>query len=892
MEARMSENKQKAFSVFNHGSTWLKADFHLHTKADREFKYVGDNNQFLNIYISKLKENGISVGTITNHNKFDFDEYKELKKKALKEEIYLLPGVEFSVKEGQSGVHLLIIFSDEWIYNQENKNYIQDFLAVSFSGQNNYENENSCSNYDLESTLIELEKFKRDYFIIFAHVEQDKGLWNEVKGNLVQRLGKNDLFKQRTRGFQKVRTFDSANSSKTDRACKKKVTNWLIDWYPAEVEGSDCKTIDDVGKTDDCFIKLSDYTFEAVKYALSDWKNRIAKTKPKHARSFIKSIAFEGGILSKKEVFFSSELNTLIGIRGSGKSSIIESVRYVLDIPFGERVQDDEYKKRLIKHTLGSGGKISIKAIDRFGQEYEVRRILNEQPEVLANGILQPGVTIKETVIYKPIYFGQKDLSSSGEGFERDLVEKLIGERIVEIRTKIEDQKKRVQEAVKRYQRLSTIEEKLKEYTDKKRDSEHQLNKFKEYKMEEKLQKHVDFDADSRKCVQTISTVKSFIEALDDVLTQYEDDIKNHLKYKSRQNEAFFKDFFDIYSNVVSAMEDLKISLNKSKSSLAELKVKEKDLDKIQHAFKEEFAGVERELSESLKSKGIQAIRPDEFKQLNKILEQAKSMLEELEKEKTKSEQVKNDLIKEISLLNQLWHDEFTIVQGELKKVNDNHSSLEIRNEYKGDKQAFVQFMKDNFKGSKIRETSFEKIADVYQDFHEMFKSSEAVQEILGNSWTTFEDYFNQYLEVLLTWQKPNKFTIEYRGKELKDHSLGQRASALILFVLSQKENDVIIIDQPEDDLDNQTIYQDVIKLIKNIKPETQFIFATHNPNIPVLGDAEQIISCSYSNEVIELKQGGIDSPYMQKEIVGIMEGGQEAFNMRKEIYQIWKPLN
>ena len=117
----MSDEKQIAYSVFDNGSTWLKADFHLHTKADKEFKYEGEKSQFLNVYISKLKENGINVGIITNHNKFDLDEYKELKKRALKDEIYLLPGIELSVKEGQSGIHSLIIFSDEWIYNKENK---------------------------------------------------------------------------------------------------------------------------------------------------------------------------------------------------------------------------------------------------------------------------------------------------------------------------------------------------------------------------------------------------------------------------------------------------------------------------------------------------------------------------------------------------------------------------------------------------------------------------------------------------------------------------------------------------------------------------------------------------------------------------------------------------
>jgi ABC-type enterochelin transport system ATPase subunit len=152
-----------------------------------------------------------------------------------------------------------------------------------------------------------------------------------------------------------------------------------------------------------------------------------------------------------------------------------------------------------------------------------------------------------------------------------------------------------------------------------------------------------------------------------------------------------------------------------------------------------------------------------------------------------------------------------------------------------------------------------------------------------------FQEYFQKNLPVLLTWQVPNRFIIKYQGKELKRHSLGQRASALILFVLSQKENDVIMIDQPEDDLDNQTIYEDVIKFIRQMKPQTQFIFATHNANFPVLGDAEQILSCRYVDEKVEILSGSIDSPELQQEIVKIMEGGEEAFNRRKEIYQIWK---
>ena len=119
-------------------------------------------------------------------------------------------------------------------------------------------------------------------------------------------------------------------------------------------------------------------------------------------------------------------------------------------------------------------------------------------------------------------------------------------------------------------------------------------------------------------------------------------------------------------------------------------------------------------------------------------------------------------------------------------------------------------------------------------------------------------------------------------------HSIGQRASALVLFILSQKDNNLIIIDQPEDDLDNQVIYHEIITKIKERKPDVQFIFATHNANIPVLGDSEQVIAVDFDEVQILPESGSIDNKIIQKRIVDIMEGGEEAFNKRTQIYSLW----
>jgi hypothetical protein len=74
------ENQNTDQSLFENGATWLRADFHLHTIKDKEFKFDGNPNDFFNQYIDRLIAEKINVGIITNHNKFDKEEYSNLRK--------------------------------------------------------------------------------------------------------------------------------------------------------------------------------------------------------------------------------------------------------------------------------------------------------------------------------------------------------------------------------------------------------------------------------------------------------------------------------------------------------------------------------------------------------------------------------------------------------------------------------------------------------------------------------------------------------------------------------------------------------------------------------------------------------------------------------------------
>ncbi|MEX2382367.1 MAG: hypothetical protein WD490_08290 [Opitutales bacterium] len=885
-ESRVSENTSVQF-VFPYGAEWLRADFHLHTKADRKFEYDGDDSFYNSAYVEGMEKAGIRMGVITNHNKFDFQEFKALRSTAKKKGIGLLPGVELSVNDGANGIHTLVVFSDDWLACGQD--HINPFLTGAFEGKTpaQYEQENGRCSLSLIDTIKKLEGVDRDFFLVFAHVEENSGLWRELRGGRIGELGANENFRRRALGFQKVRTHDGAESGKP---CRTKIQQWLKNWYPAELEGSDPTKIEEIGKGRSCFLKVGELSFEAVKFALFDPESRIAGEIPQHTASHIHSLHFEGGILNGETLYFSPELNTLIGIRGSGKSSILEAIRYVLDIPRGEKALDIKYKNELISHTLGSGGKVTLVARDTYGQEFTVSRIFREAPNVYLGGKFQPGVSIRETVLRRPLYFGQKDLSSTGEGFEADLVEKLVGEKLRPLRDQIEEQRLRVREAAAKFLKLQTTAEQKRDYESQLADAKFRLKKFEEYGVADKLQKRVGYQQDASALTRIRNQVEAFIMDLNEFLGQHEDDIRNASSYESKQNKSFFAAYYAEYAQVVAQLDKVKQVVTETRAIAGRLDAKQAEFASELKGLHEDFAKIERQLAEELKQTGAAAVQPDDFLQQQQRKTKAEQMLEVLSKQESQKSNVLNTLLTELDTLNRLWLEEFNSIKAELDRVNANRTALNIEAEFKGAKEEAIQFMQQLFKGSNIRETTPRTVMDDYADFGGLFRDLENAKPKMGSTPEVFERTFQENLEELLTWQAPNRFVIRYRDKELKHHSLGQRASALILYVLSQRENDVIIIDQPEDDLDNQTIYDDVIKLIREMKPFTQFIFATHNANFPVLGDAEQVHACRYEDERGEVTSGSVDARPIQNAIIGIMEGGEEAFNRRKEVYNLWKP--
>lgn len=857
---------------FSNGSIWVRFDCHLHTRADKEFKYSENENEYITKYIEKLKAEEIEVGIITNHNKFDIDEFKALKKKANKENIFILPGVELSVNDGSNGIHCLIVFNpDEWLEN--GNNYISQFIIESFAGKANYENENGRSNDNLITTIEKLNKYNKDYFIILAHVEQRSGFFEELDGGRIQEFSKHKLFRKNILAFQKVTKYDLSVWNQ-----------WFDNELPAFVEGSDPKKIDEIGKGEKSYIKIGDYNFEAVKFALQDKDFRVKKEKPIIENGYIKSISFDGSSckLDGQTIEFSSSMNNLVGVRGAGKSSIIEAIRYGLDLPFGNNSIDISYKNELVKQLLGSAGKITIKIKNSDGKEFTVDRVFNHALEIKLDGELKNLNT--SLILKKPLYFGQKDLSNYRDDFENDLISKLIGDKTKDIEQKIETKKQEIRIQLENIKKYDNLENKKEEVKQKIEELNLKIEEFKKHNIEEKLKKQIEFDKDNSNFTNIIKDLQDFRNDVNSFLSSYEDGkfFDNLKNYQSTENQDIFKELYKIIDiskqNFLDISNQLKQLLDSFKN-INSVNISFKDKYK---AFKDEFLRIQREINLP------NNLRADDFINYTKMLNSQKLMKNEIEKSFEKKLDNDNNLKKLLSELNELYREEFKIIDEEVQKINESQESISIKSEFKANKNEFDKFLRNIFGGSGLMKNDYDMLTSNYVDPIAIYEDFENIS-LGGNKLLLFRERFKDSLASMLTYKVPNKIDIFYNGKELAKHSLGQRASALIIFILTQKDNDVIIIDQPEDDLDNQTIYKEVIKELIKLKSKTQFIFATHNANIPVLGDCEQIVVCDYEEKKINIEMGSIDNHNIQQKIINIMEGGKDAFNKRREIYNLWK---
>ncbi|MCW8208426.1 ABC transporter [Verminephrobacter aporrectodeae subsp. tuberculatae] len=132
------------------------------------------------------------------------------------------------------------------------------------------------------------------------------------------------------------------------------------------------------------------------------------------------------------------------------------------------------------------------------------------------------------------------------------------------------------------------------------------------------------------------------------------------------------------------------------------------------------------------------------------------------------------------------------------------------------------------------------------------------------------------------------RYSLTLNQQEISQLSPGERGLLLLVFYLLLDKDDIpIVIDQPEENLDNQTIFNVLVKCIKAAKQRRQVIMVTHNPNLAVVCDAEQIIcaTCDKTTNTFNYISGSIESPAIKAKVVDILEGTKPAFKNRQQKY-------
>ena len=184
---------------------------------------------------------------------------------------------------------------------------------------------------------------------------------------------------------------------------------------------------------------------------------------------------------------------------------------------------------------------------------------------------------------------------------------------------------------------------------------------------------------------------------------------------------------------------------------------------------------------------------------------------------------------------------------------------------------------------------------ELAQAEHRENELSNLKQRIIGMDGS-FNGHFRNYLQARMKkpefadhvqcWFPEDDLRIEYnRGgnnwAQITEGSQGQRSAALLAFLLAFGD-EPLVLDQPEDDLDNHLIYDLIVRQIRENKLRRQLIIVTHNPNVVINGDAEMVHALGFrTGQCQVLTRGALQEPSLREEVCRVMEGGREAFARR-----------
>ena len=660
-----------------------------------------------------------------------------------------------------------------------------------------------------------------------------------------------------------------------------------------------------------CLIKMTRPSFASFLMAFKDPESRvrIADQPQEHRYSRIESIAIESCYFEGLSVEMSPHLNTVIGGRGSGKSTLLECVRYALDVPY----KGEEAKKQgeqIVKANLNrAGGQVVLKlrSATNHMQPYKVIRRYGEPPRVIDEqdneSHLHPGRDLMPGV---EIY-GQNQIYELANNAESSDALTRILDRFLPRGSELSHQLEPAYRALKQNgERLAKTQEKKDEIERKVVQLpkfEEQVRQFKGQGLEEKLkqvpllEKERGLGLRMHEEIQRVCDAhRQFKEALPDLVflndTVLTDLPHAEYLYHGRQllkelDCALRQKLDEIGQIVGKTQTDLGALINTLNQALQTSEAQlDKEFTKLPALAGQDGKTVGRRYQQLLRDIG--AIKPAQAH-----LKTVEVLIETLM-------QGRRNLLGDISDMRRTRSAAKQEVVSSLNKRLE--KKLRITLKPNGLRQPLRQFL-ETLPGIGERKTEWVDNAPDLTIMDFIAAIREGKDALQAKAW----GLTSGFIETLTRMTPTQHYALEaidledqvnlelnishtddpcYRA--LERLSTGQKCTA-ILHLLLLDNPDPLLMDQPEDNLDNAFIAERIVQELRVAKIERQFLFATHNANIPVFGDAEWIGICSAVGsdhaEMPHEAQGSVDLPAIREKVADILEGGKEAFLQRQVKY-------
>ena len=617
----------------------------------------------------------------------------------------------------------------------------------------------------------------------------------------------------------------------------------------------------------------------------------------------LKSLSVVGGFLDGLDIGFADGLNCLIGHRGTGKTTVLEFVRYALDeFQAGEAGQLCRRRvENLVKHNLGDG-RIRLAIQTKDGLEYIVDRTASGEPMVLTADGEPTDITINSGGIFSADVFSQNEVEDIADSpvSQLALIDTFVAEDMAVLETAISEVDAQLQANAKSIIPAQTTLAKLADELNTLKSVEDQIEKLANVGGENADQMN---EAHTHKALRHRET-QAFAEA-DKLIDEYvEWSSSADGRFSAGARGMFAKDVLEgpngaILQRVRDRMQKAGNELDDLfRQAVAVLTSAKTDIADQAQELQTEHGKQElafRDLMTRYKEAQGQATERAEWERKRNDLLSKKRQHADL---KAKLERLQTERRELIDRLTDLRDQRFKLRQSVAQHITDAVSlPVRVRIEQDENRDRYINMLADALRhaGVQHRQVAI-KIAKFVapSELVDFVRGEDAEglqkQATLNDSQAEKVIRALADLEVLLKVETVDLVDLPrielHDGDDWKDSlslSTGQKCTTILPILLLESENP-LLVDQPEDNLDNRFIYDTVVESLRRVKTSRQLVLITHNPNIPVLGDAAGVfVLTSDGARAGLLNHGDVDT--CRNEIINLLEGGEEAFAQRRERY-------